>query len=77
MCACTSHLHNRASITANAMITGLVRSSRELHHVKKTLLQRAAGKGEWEDELKLGMERRGDVAGGLLALLPPPFHHHP
>ena len=77
MCACISYLHNHASITADATITGLIRSSRESPHVSKPLLQGAAGKGEREDGLKEGMERRGGVAEGLLALLLSPFQPHP
>lgn len=54
------------------MITGLIQSSRESYHVNKPLLQGTAGKGEREDGLKEGTERRGDVAD-LFALPLSPF----
>lgn len=60
------------SISTDAMITGLIQNSRESYNVNKPLLQGTAGKGEREDGLKEGIERRGDVAD-LFALPLSPF----
>lgn len=53
---------------------GLLQSAGGMHRVNKPLLQAAAGKGEREHGLIGRMERRGDVAEGLLALLLSHFH---